>query len=274
MEELVATAADLKDDNQTLFIRVEDRGCRKRTKQMKQMDENRARFCNQISRLHMQQKDDPKPHDKFVFVIFQTIIQHLLVTKKYKTIVVIGYGYGGMIVSRIAELFQNGDMFLDLMEREFMERSIMLDVDEFNETYKQYMTALAQSVMFYTCGSIYVPGPAKVDAINIEHFMIENDASLETNGLVDKETSPHVTWLADPSPRPAPVLLGPHDYLKPKIAYDATVGNLVRKMSRRNLYGDQIEVDIVRAKSVALPLVKRSNALTPVMQNAITNFAL
>ena len=96
------------------------------------------------------------------------VIQHIyLKTQEYINhgyeIFLIGHGYGGMCVTRVAEIYNINQ----------------------NKNEKIHIA---------TMGSIYIPGDVSRTAnVDIQHYMFKNDASIKCNKL--RENSKLVTWM-------------------------------------------------------------------------------
>jgi hypothetical protein len=78
----------------------------------------------------------------------------------------VGFSYGGSVVSRVGELFKKASRF-------------------------------SRQLSIATFGSIYVPTQERVAGIDITHFMYVNDVALKCNGLNHKTPDPKkpVEWL-------------------------------------------------------------------------------
>jgi len=112
----------------------------------------------------------PGLNNAFVKEVAEVVTKHL---DSGRRVTLLGHSYGGSVAARVAESF----------------------VKQLAGGSNSFATPPSLSV--YTFGSIYIPKQARVEGIDITHYMYVNDVALKCNGLSHKVPDPErpVIWL-------------------------------------------------------------------------------
>jgi len=112
----------------------------------------------------------PGLNNVFVKEVADVVTKHLDAGHR---VTLLGHSYGGSVAARVAESFV----------KQLAGRSNAF--------------ATSPSLSIYTFGSIYIPKQARVEGIDIVHYMYVNDVALKCNGLSHKVPDPEkpVIWL-------------------------------------------------------------------------------
>jgi len=109
----------------------------------------------------------PGLNNAFVKEVAEVVTKHL---DSGHRVTLLGHSYGGSVAARVAETFVK---------------------------HLGGRSKTPPSLSIYTFGSIYIPKQARIEGIDITHYMYVNDVALKCNGLNHKAPDPEkpVIWL-------------------------------------------------------------------------------
>ena len=149
-------------------------------------------------------KITPWKLDKFVKEVYKTVKKNI---EDGFNIILIGHSYGGSVVSRVAEIFNNDEPTKSLSNLEIA-----------------------------TMGSIYIPKANNVKNVKIKHYMYTYDISLKCNGL-ENNNDKRITWIDLKLNKPKFSFLGTNEQWKVHLNYENLIITLLKNNDINNLKG-------------------------------------
>ena len=149
-------------------------------------------------------KITPWKLDKFVKEVYKVVKKNI---DNGYNVILIGHSYGGSVVSRVAEIFNDDEP-----------------------------TITRSNLEVATMGSIYIPKANNVKNIKIKHYMYTYDVALKCNG-VENNNDKRITWIESKLSKPKFSFLGTEEQWKVHLNYEDLIVTLLKNNNINNMKG-------------------------------------